>query len=166
MKTLLVLDEKNYQDTVRVLEKFAVRGIIRKKGKLAVQQAGKKEYKLLGGGVEKGENLLQTLQREIREEGGLLVKRSSVQPIGEIIEIRRDIYDPKTKYICHSLFYYCDVEDETVAPQMTESEIARNFHLEWVTPERFVLHNQGLDTDMPWVKRDTIFVQMLIDKEV
>ena len=43
MKTLLVLDEKNYQDTVRVLEKFAVRGIIRKKGKLAVQQAGKKE---------------------------------------------------------------------------------------------------------------------------
>ena len=69
MKTLLVLDEKNYQDTVRVLEKFAVRGIIRKKGKLAVQQAGKKEYKLLGGGVEKGENLLQTLQREIREEG-------------------------------------------------------------------------------------------------
>ena len=71
-----------------------------------------------------------------------------------------------TKYICHSLFYYCDVEDETVAQQMTESEIARNFHLEWVTPERFVLHNQGLDTDMPWVKRDTIFVQMLIDKEV
>lgn len=161
----MILDEKNYDDTTKVHEKFAVRGIIRQNGRLAVQQAGENEYKLLGGGVEKCETYEDALTREVREEGGLLVKKPSIKEIGEIIEIRKDIYDSATKYICHSLFYYCDVEEETVEPEMTESEKAKGFHLEWVTPVQFVDRNEKIE-GLPWIKRDSLFVKMLMNKEV
>lgn len=165
MKTLLVLDEKNYEDTTKVFEKFAVRGIILKNGKLAVQEDKYGQYKLLGGGVEKCETYEDALAREVKEEGGLLVKLPTIKEIGEIIEIRQDIFDPTTKYICHSLFYYCGVEEHTVEPEMTESEIRQGFHLSWVEPKDFLVKNAEV-VDKPWVDRDCCFVKMLVDKEV
>lgn len=165
MKTLLILDEKNYEGTTQVFEKFAVRGIVRRNGKIAVQQNKEGEFKLLGGGVEKCETYEDALKREVREEGGLLVKTNSIKEIGEIIEIRKDIFDSAVKYICHSLFYYCDVEDRTVPLEMTDSEVLQGFRMVWVEPEEFVKKNQTI-VDKPWMDRDCRFVQMMIDKEV
>ena len=73
MRTILVLDEKNYTNDTPVFERFGVRAIIRKNGLIAVQQSAAGEYKLPGGGMDKGETIVEALAREVREETGLIL---------------------------------------------------------------------------------------------
>ena len=120
MNILSIIDSKNYTDDLPVFEKYSVRGIIRRGNLYAMQQSGTGEYKIPGGTVDAGEDFLTALSREVQEETGLLVIPESIQPIGEITECRRDVFDPGMKYICHSLFYFCDVAPETTATSMTE----------------------------------------------
>lgn len=56
MEVLAVFDEKNYDDTTKVYEKYNVRGVIFRDGKIAMQCSTDGEYKMPGGGMEKGES--------------------------------------------------------------------------------------------------------------
>lgn len=165
MKRLLTLDLKNYTDDMPVFEKSAVRAIIFRDGKMAMQQSGKGEYKIPGGGIEVGESQIETLIRETREETGLIVIPSSIQEIGEILELREDVFKPGQKYVCHSYFYFCNIEDETVDTEMTASEIAKGFHPVWEYPEVICEANDKIQNSL-WQKRDTEFVRMLADGRV
>ena len=165
MEILARFDSKNYSDTTRVLEKFSVRAIILRDGKFAMQCSSEGEYKIPGGGQEKDESYMNTLIREVREETGLLVKEDSIRELGEIIEIRKDIFDKKQKYICHSLFYYCEVGEETVPIQLTESEVKKGYVLKWATPEEIYNRNILIEKD-PWIIRDTAFVKMYMDGKI
>ena len=165
MKRLLTLDLKNYTDDMPVLEKHTVRAVILRGGKMAMQCSGKGEYKIPGGGVEGSESHTDTLLREVREETGLLVKHESITPIGEILELREDVFDKGVKYVCHSYFYFCEVRDEVVETQMTPSEIAKGFHPVWELPAAIVAANDVIQTE-PWQKRDTEFVRMLAEGRI
>lgn len=166
MRILATFDAKDYQNTVGIYEKYSVRGIIMREGKLAMQCSREGEYKIPGGGMERGESRIQALIREVREETGLYVIEDAVEELGEIIELRRDIFDPTKKYVCHSLFYYCKTEmgrqDEL---KLTTSEIAKGYELKWVTPEEMYRRNILIEKD-PWIIRDTAFVKMLMDGSV
>ena len=87
-----------------------------------------------------------------------------VQELGEITELRRDIFDPTKKYICHSLFYACQTGDRQDALALTPSEIAKGYTLRWATPEEICQRNDAAKD--PWIIRDTAFVRMLLDGRV
>lgn len=165
MKILATFDSKDYQDTVEVYEKYSVRGIIMRNEKLAMQCSRDGEYKIPGGGVESGENYLEALVREVHEETGLHVIENTVCELGEIREIRRDIFEARKKYICHSLFYYCEVGEEQDELQLTSSEVAKGYVLEWAEPEKIYQRNILIEKD-PWIVRDTAFVKMLMDGRI
>lgn len=165
MKILAVFDEKNYQNTVETYEKYSVRGIIMRDGKLAMQCSKEGEYKIPGGGLEDGEDYEQALVREVLEETGLHVRKESIKELGEIQEIRRDIFEEKKKYICHSLFYYCEVGEKQEPLHLTASEIAKGYEMKWVSPEEVYRRNILIEKD-PWIIRDTAFVKMMIDKKI
>lgn len=166
MRILATFDSKDYQDTVGVYEKYAVRGIVMRDGKLAMQCSRNGEYKIPGGGMEAGESRIQALVREVREETGLYVIEDAIVEIGEIVEMRRDIFDPAKKYICHSFFYYCEVEKERQdALKLTASEVAKGYELKWATPQEIYQRNILIEKD-PWIIRDTAFVKMLMDQSV
>lgn len=165
MKILATFDAKDYQDTTGVYEKYSVRGIIMRDGKLAMQCSSDGEYKIPGGGPEGCESFLEALVREVREETGLLVIESEIREIGEIMEVRKDLFDRRIKYICHSLFYYCRVKEEQVDLRPTPSEAARGYHLEWAAPEQIYNTNILIEKD-PWIIRDTAFVKMIMDRRV
>ena len=165
MEVLAVFDAKDYQDTVDVYEKYSVRGIINRNGKIAMQCSKDGEYKIPGGGLEAGEDFTQALVREILEETGLHVIESKIVELGEIKEVRKDLFNPQKKYICHSMFYYCEVEDKQEELKLTPSELAKGYELKWAAPQEIYQRNILIEKD-PWIIRDTAFVKMLIDKKV
>lgn len=162
MRILACFDEQNYDGTTKLFERTNVRGIVLIKGRLAMQRDKEGIYKIPGGGMEQGENSVETLARELREEVGLVLEEDSLKELGEITEIRRDIFDFDTKYICHSLFYACSVTDERLPIMPTESEIQKGYQAVWATPEEIFDTNTRLATDC-WIARDTAFIKMLMD---
>ncbi len=158
MHTILVFDEKNYTEDMSVFERFGVRALIQKNGLFAMQQSKTGEYKIPGGGIDAGESIKQALVREVQEETGLVIKPASIKELGEILEMRRDIFDEKTKYIAHSLHYSCEVEDEIVETSMTESEKAKGFHLAWADIDTVIETNERLMTEK-WQFRDVEFLK-------
>lgn len=165
MRILATFDAKDYGDTVGVYEKYSVRAIIMQDGRLAMQCSRDGEYKIPGGGQEDGEDFAGALIREVREETGLSVIPDAIVELGEIIELRRDIFDSTKKYVCHSLFYYCKVTGEQEPLKLTVSEEAKGYELKWVTPQEIYERNILIEKD-PWIVRDTAFVKMLMDGRV
>ena len=55
MELLKKFDAQNYKDTTSVFEKYTIRGIIVRDGKIAMQCSKEGEYKIPGGGMEAGE---------------------------------------------------------------------------------------------------------------
>jgi len=165
MERLFTLDEKNYSDDLPIFERFAVRAIICKDGKYATQQSKFGDYKLPGGGMEKGETREQALIREVREETGLIVKPESIREIGEILEKRIDFFDPNQIFVAHSYFFFCDVEEDTVEVKMTQSEVKLGYHPAWATLEDFLSVNQNYLRDY-WQKRDYKFMKWLQDRNL
>lgn len=161
MKRLLTIDAADYTDDMTVYVKHTVRAIIEKDGKYAMQQSGAGEYKIPGGGVENGESHEETLEREVLEETGLIVRKDSIREIGEILELRRDIFEANVKYECHTYFYYCDVEDKVCDVCMTESEIEKGFHPVWAAAEDIVATNRRIG-DAVTSNRDTTFMELLM----
>ena len=69
MRELFVMDKKNYIENGTVGRRPSVRGIIIKDEKIAMMHSLKYDYyKLPGGGIEDGDQLEDTLIREVKEE--------------------------------------------------------------------------------------------------
>lgn len=157
-QSMMILDKQDYTSDMPVFVKEAVRAVILQEGRIAVQHSFRGDCKLLGGGVDAGESYADALCREVEEEAGLVVKRCTIRGIGRIEEIHRDIFRPEQIYHCFSYYYSCEVEEEQKEPHMTKSELAKGYHLEWVTPEEFVASNAAYMAD-GWIERDTRFVK-------
>ena len=166
MKLLLTLDEKNYTEEMPVYEKQVARAVIVRDGRIAMQRCRKGEYKIPGGGVEPGESRRITLIREVREETGLLVKPETIVEIGEILELREDVFDKGKKYVCHTYYYQCGVESETVEPELTECELAKGYEPVWELPEVIVTENRRIQEGKHWRQRDTVFLARVLDGEI
>ncbi|MGL4799976.1 MAG: NUDIX hydrolase [Cellulosilyticaceae bacterium] len=165
MEKLLVLDREDYTDAMPVFEKYAVRAVIIKDGLFAMQQSAAGDYKLPGGTVEVGETFEEALIREVREETGLRVIPSSIKILGEIEEIRQDQFIKGQKYICHSLYYSCQVSNEMTSTQMTLNEQARGYTLQWATSTHIYEHNTRIQKEL-WTLRDTLFFKLLLDGKI
>ena len=158
MQTLFVLDEKNYTEDMPVFERFVVRALIEKDGLFAMQQGKRGEYKIPGGGMDEGESVVDALMREVKEATGLVIISETMKELGQITEIRRDIFDENIKYIAHSMHYACEVEVEMVEPSMTESEKEKGYHLVWVDLDTIIETNTNLMTEK-WQFRDVEFLK-------
>lgn len=115
------------QGTVKYEIRKAARAVLfNKQGLIALMHVGKDDYyKLPGGGVEKGESLLQGLAREIREEVGTELK--VLNEIGVVLEYRQ-----KFELLQISYCYFCQTIGELAEPQLTQKEIANQFQCSWV----------------------------------
>ena len=165
MEIIRIYDEKNYTDDMKILERFGVRALIQRNGLFAMQRGKTGEYKIPGGGMDEGETIVQALAREVLEETGLVIKPESMKELGEITEIRRDIFSPDTKYISHSIFYLCEVTEERRPITPTASEIQKGYQAVWASAEEICETNDRLSKD-PWIKRDTAFVKMLLENKL
>lgn len=164
MRRLLTLDAGDYTADMPVFECWNVRAVIFRDGKLAMQRSRLGEFKFPGGSVDEGESNLTALCREVREETGLLVRPASVRPLGEILEMREDLFQKGTKYVCHSLFYACEVEEKMVETAPTASELKQGQELCWETPSTIAQTNTAF-SHKQWIARDTAFLRLWMKEQ-
>ena len=164
MNILFTMDEKDYTEDMELVERYAVRALIQKNGKWAMQKSAAGEYKIPGGGVESGEDFIEALVREVKEETGLIVMPESIREIGEVQEIRRDSFETDKKYIAHSLHYFCEVKEEVMETSMTEHEISRGYVFQWENLNDVISNNEKVQKEV-WTIRDTKFLNWLKGKQ-
>ena len=82
----------------------------------------------------------------------------TMEELGEILEVRQDIYDETKKYIAHSLHFSCEVEDVLCETAMTESEKQRGFQLAWADIDTIIETNERILTEK-WQLRDVEFLK-------
>lgn len=163
MRTLFTLDLHDYEPDMPVHLRQAVRALIRQGDLWLMQQNGKGEYKFPGGGIDPGETSEQALVREVMEETGMRLIPGSIQPVGEVIERRRDTYrDPTRIFEQQSCYFLCEAEETGEPPAMTPAELSWGMHPVWVSLDDAIRDNQLIQT-AHWMVRDTMLMSWLRD---
>jgi 8-oxo-dGTP pyrophosphatase MutT (NUDIX family) len=135
MKQLVMLNLENVtpeeEKTYRI--RNAARAVIFDfENKIALMKDGKHLfYKLPGGGVEEGEDIIEALRRECLEEAG--VEIDVPQELGSVKEIKK-----VHSMVQNSYCYITIMTGKKNEPQFTESEKANDFELMWVTLEEAI----------------------------
>lgn len=165
MKKLLVMDAQNYEQNMPEIYRVAVRGIIIVDGKLLLIEDSFGEMKLPGGGIEEGEDDIQALIREVREETGYEIIPDTIQPFGEIEEKRLSVKEPM---IWHQIsrLYFCEVCGEQGECKYTENEKKYGFRQVLYTLKEALEKNEAMlerEGKQPWNQRE--YKTLLLIKE-
>ena len=169
---LEIFREKDLLMEGRILKRDAVRGVILGKNEklLMVYSKHRGDYKLPGGGVQKGETHEDALKREIREECGLkvaLIKKI----LGKVIEYKKARDKGYDIFQMNSFYFICSVSDDLEQMQLDEYEKKLGFTPVWVELEealdtnRKILNSESGDPNS-WVERETKVLEWLKEKMV
>ncbi len=140
------------------LDRHAARAIlIDEDKKVAIIEAKNiKIHKILGGGIEEGEDIELALEREIMEESGC--KGEVFEEVGTIIEHRTNRNFKQTNYC-----YLAKLVGEKGTPTFTDKEIEEGFKLVWIDLDDAIKRFEMDDPDQYSAKfqgyRDRIFLQ-------
>lgn len=127
MKFIKKIQFEDIESDVDYRLREAVRAIVLKGQKMALLYVSNENYhKLPGGGIEKGENLEEALDREILEEVGVTIEK--IKELGRIEECREQ---HKLKQI--SYCYTAKVKEDKGELSLTDEEKEEGFELKWVT---------------------------------
>lgn len=161
MKELAIINPENVSEeealSYRVRE--AARAVVfDANGKIALLHVTKKNYyKLPGGGLDEGEDVMTALRRECQEEIGCDVE--VIGEIGSIIEYRKIFTLKQTSYC-----YVAKVVGEKGAPSFTGSEVEDGFKEVWLSyddAERALAGSRATDYEGSAyiVQRDAILLK-------
>lgn len=145
MKQLFTIDAKDYDPSWPKSYRPSVRGIIFNKDNLISLIYSQKYhfYKLPGGGIEEGENHLETLIREVKEETGLTVIPSSVQEFGEALRIQKSSALKDTIFVQQNYYYICQTTGKVHAQHLDQDEQEADFILKTVSLDEAITTNQA-----------------------
>ena len=149
MKLLKTILDQDPVDPNDVKTREAARGIFfDEQGLIPLLYVRQHAYhKLPGGGVEEGENLLQALAREIKEETGCEIK--VLKELGQIKEYLSQWNLEKTSSC------YLGTVTAKGEPTFTDDETAAGFELVWMTLDDAI---RALESDEPQ-DYEGIFIQ-------
>lgn len=171
MKTLLVMDIKNYSETDKHFSRPSARAIIAgKDGKLALVYSKKmKYYKFPGGGMEEEEEREEALVREVKEETGLIVIPETIKEYGCVLRMQRSDKQEHTIFEQKNYYYTCRTKETVQEQNLDEYEKEAEFVLRFVSAEEAAAANKacrGLnDFDLVMIERDTKVLELLCGKD-
>lgn len=171
MKTLFVMDIKNYCETDAYFSRPSARAIIAgKDGKLALVYSKKmKYYKFPGGGIEEEEAREAALVREVKEETGLIVIPETIKEYGCVLRMQRSDKQEHTIFEQKNYYYTCSTDEAVQEQNLDEYEKEAEFVLRFVSAEEAAAANKacrGLnDFDLVMIERDTRVLEILCGKD-
>ena len=145
MRLLFVMDKKDYGACTHSFSRPSARSIIIQNGKIAMIHSLKYDYyKFPGGGIEKGEDPVEAMIRETREESGLTVKPETVREYGYVHRIQRSDKDETECFIQDNYYYLCEAEDRAAGQHLDEYEARETYTLEFVDPMAAIIKNRSV----------------------
>lgn len=157
------IDRKDYREGGSVYRRTAARGILRRGNQFLLVTTHRGEYKFPGGGLEEGETLEEALVREVREETGYAVQKSSIQKYGVVKEFRKgttaDILEMDSHY------FLCEADGSAGEQALDRYEEQDGFRAVWVPLEEALQKNRTLFgcRECPWVERDSRVMECLLE---
>lgn len=146
MRLLFEMDKQDYEHCTRRFVRNSARSIIIRDGRIAMIHSLKYDYyKFPGGGIENGENPVEAMIRETREEAGLVVKPETVKEYGYVHRIQRSDMDASECFVQDNYYYLCEAEQEAVRQDLDAYEAQEAYTLEFVTPLMAIQKNRSVD---------------------
>ena len=168
MRLLFEMDKKDYENCTHSFVRNSARSIIISNKKLAMIHSMKYDYyKFPGGGIENGENPIDAMIRETREEAGLVVKPEKVKEYGYVHRIQRSGKDDTECFIQDNYYYLCEAEDEVVSQCLDNYESNENYVLEYVAPQVAISKNSSIAQspyDPMMFEREVKVIQLLMSE--
>ena len=166
MRMLFEMDKKDYDENGSVFSRPSARGIIIKNGKVAMVHSKKFDYyKFPGGGIEAGEHIEDALIREVLEETGLNVIRTSIREYGQVHRIQKG--QKEDIFVQDNFYYLCDVEDAAGQQDLDGYEAEEGFTLEFLKPQSAIERNRknmGNDLHPEILERDAGVLALLMQE--
>lgn len=145
MRLLFSMDLQDYAACRRTFVRNSARAIIIRDGRIAMVRSLKYDYyKFPGGGIEAGEDPIDALIRETREEAGLLVLPQSIRAYGYVHRIQRSDRDAEECFVQDNFYYLCDAAQTTVPQALDDYEGAEGYTLEFVAPAAAIRKNRSV----------------------
>ncbi len=170
MRLLFAIDLQDYAGCTRTFVRNSARSIILREGKVAMIYSRRDHYyKFPGGGIEEGENPVEAMIRETREEAGLTVKPGSVREYGYVHRIQRSLTETDECFIQDNFYYLCEAEDESLPPQMEDYEAEAGFVPEFVSAAHAIRVNRESARESRYhtmLLREARVLEMLIEEGV
>lgn len=152
-------------DTAPSFQREATRAIVFKDTKILLLYTKRYEdYSLPGGGIDDGEDRIQGLIRELKEETGAQ-NIHNIREFGRYDEHRPWYKDAFKKVHMISYCYYCDIEGELTAPKFEQHELDNGMSVHWVDIHSAIEHNLAIiansDKQGLSIIRETYLLQLI-----
>ena len=135
MRLLFEMDTKDHSQCTHSFVRNSARSIIVRNAKVAMIHSLKYDYyKFPGGGIEIGENPVDAMIRETREEAGLVIVPGSVKEYGFVHRVQKSDLDETECFVQDNYYYLCRVEDDPVPQALDDYEEEESYTLEYVEP--------------------------------
>lgn len=135
MRLLFEMDKKDHEQCTHTFVRNSARSIIINNHKIAMIHSLKYDYyKFPGGGIEDGENPVDAMIRETREESGLIVNPETVKEYGYVHRIQKSDNDDTECFIQNNYYFLCEVNRGAVSQDLDDYEAEESFTLEYIEP--------------------------------
>ena len=168
MRLLFEMDKKDHADCTRSFIRNSARSVIISDKKVAMIHSEKYDYyKFPGGGIEAGEDPIEAMIRETREEAGLVIIPESVREYGIVHRVQKSDKDPDVRFIQDNFYYLCAAEDDAVSQNLQGYEAEEGYELVYVDPRVAIEKNRHLGKtpySSTMFEREARVLEMLIEE--
>ena len=158
MRMLFEMDKKDYSECTHVFTRDSARSIIIRDNKIAMVHSLKYDYyKFPGGGIENGEDPVEAMIRETREEAGLVVIPETVKEYGYVHRIQKSDKDHTECFVQDNYYYLCEAENEPISQELDEYEAKESYRLEYIDAATAIGKNRNV--------KDSPYNNMMFERE-
>lgn len=153
---------------LKLIERHAARAIVLKGENILLLFTQRyHDYSLPGGGIDEGENEIEGLIRELKEETGAQGVRN-VKPFARYDEYR-PWYKPDADIIhMISHCYVCEIDEELGETAYESHEVSNGMKPVWMNIHQAIAHNEEViansDKKGLSIERETFMLKVIVEK--